>query len=362
MRDTRGTRIVLGVLLIAAVALVVLDQRGGGTVLRSAAAAAYGPLERAGAAVLRPVHDVTTMLAGAPAAADRIAALERENAELRAQVETGLIDQERAAQLDRMLGLAGLGGYEVVAAEPLSLRAGPAYADVLTVDAGSDDGVAPEMTVLAAEGLVGRVTSVTADSATVQLVSDATFASGARLAGSREIGAVHGRNDSDQLLRFEMLDPDARIEVGERAVTLGSVGNAPFVPGVPIGTVEELVETPGALTRTALIRPAVDLSRLEVVGIVVRPPEEDPRDSVLPRDPDAPDAAEVAGTGGAAVPVDPSLPVDPAAPAPSAVPVDPSVPADPAVPADPSAPADPADVVTQQQPAGQPVQGPGGVG
>ena len=40
--------------------------------------------------------------------------------------------------------------------------------------------------------------------------------------------------------------------------------------------------TPGSQTRTASVRPYVDFTSLDLVGVVVEPPRTDPRDAVLP--------------------------------------------------------------------------------
>ena len=63
----------------------------------------------------------------------------------------------------------------------------------------------------------------------------------------------------------------------------GSVGGKPFVPGVPVGKVISVVQTPGALTRIAVVRPFVNLATLDIVAVVVLPPKSDPRDSLLPK-------------------------------------------------------------------------------
>ena len=65
-------------------------------------------------------------------------------------------------------------------------------------------------------------------------------------------------------------------------------GTHPFVPGVPIGEVIKVDPSRGDLTRTVWVRPFVGFSRLDIVGVVVMPPREDPRDAVLPPKPEAP--------------------------------------------------------------------------
>jgi rod shape-determining protein MreC len=78
------------------------------------------------------------------------------------------------------------------------------------------------------------------------------------------------------------------IGVGRRIVSFGSQQSKPYVPGVPIGVVERVDNTPGEVTRTAYARPFTDFSALDVVGVVVAAPKRDPRDAVLPPKPPPP--------------------------------------------------------------------------
>ena len=88
--------------------------------------------------------------------------------------------------------------------------------------------------------------------------------------------------------------------MGGRLVTFGSGRGRPYVPGVPIGVIEQVRPTPGELTRIAYARPYADLTALDVVGVVVGAPPRDPRDAVLPPRPPVagsrPGAAEAADT------------------------------------------------------------------
>jgi rod shape-determining protein MreC len=97
-----------------------------------------------------------------------------------------------------------------------------------------------------------------------------------------EIGAVSGQGADP--MTVEIFNPQADVRPGDALVTLGG-GDSPFVPGVPIGEVDQLELTPGALTRTALVRPYVSFTSLDLVGVVVQPPRRNPRDSVLPPSP-----------------------------------------------------------------------------
>ena len=83
-------------------------------------------------------------------------------------------------------------------------------------------------------------------------------------------------------MRLSLLDAQTDVRRGARLVTLGSAGDRPFVPGVPVGEVRGVRITPGTLSRSGTVTPYVDPGRLDLVGVVVQPPRTDPRDAVLP--------------------------------------------------------------------------------
>ncbi|HKB31334.1 MAG TPA: rod shape-determining protein MreC [Streptosporangiaceae bacterium] len=290
MHDTRRTRLVLGVLLVLAIGLITLDHRGFAPVggLRGVSSAIFGPAERLTADFTRPVTGFFAAVVGAPAARSKIQALEQEDQRLRAELSAAQLSKADAAQLGRLLQLAGRGGYRLVAAHVIGIGAG--YEDTVTIDAGTQDGVRTDQTVLNDAGLVGRVIQAGRDTSTVQLATDASSAVGCRVEGSQEIGVVRGTGKSLTAqggLQVELLDANAVLQPGQRIVTLGSVSGHPYVPGVPIGVVTRVESTPGALTRMAIVRPFVRFTALDVVGVVVAAPRRNPRDSVLPPRPTA---------------------------------------------------------------------------
>jgi rod shape-determining protein MreC len=291
VNDTRRTRAVLGVLLLASLAMITVDYRGGDHSplrgLRGFGEAIFGPIEQAATAVVRPVVGAFDTVTGSPGARRRINRLQKENQRLRQQLRTGQIDKRRADELDRLLGTAGLGGYRIVPAQVIS--SGEGLEDTVSVDVGSGNGIKPDMTVLTGDGLVGRVTRVGPSTSTVLLATDAASSVGGRLESSNEIGIVQGAGRrSGKALKFQLLDSTAPIRPGQRIVSFGSQGDRPYVPGVPIGTVAAIERTPGSLTRTAVVRPFVHFTGLDVVGVVVTAPKRNPRDAVLPPAPSTP--------------------------------------------------------------------------
>lgn len=305
MHDTRRTRLVLVVLLIAALALITVDARNSaaGPVrgLRAFGGLLFGSAESVASGVTQPVAAFFDNVGSAAHSQATISALQREVVQLRGELSQARNSKAQAAQLQKLLQLAGRGRYRIVAANVIA--AGPAYENTVTIDAGSADGLKPDETVLNGEGLVGTVTSVSGHTATVLLDTDAAATVGVRIAGTGEIGAVTGLGHSQAgpaALRLQVFDANAVLAPGQQLVTFGSVGGRPYVPGVPVGVITR-VASATALTKIAYVRPFADDGALGVVGVVIVPPRHNPRDSVLPPRPPSP-APSPASTGTGASP------------------------------------------------------------
>jgi rod shape-determining protein MreC len=234
MHDTRRVRLVLAVLLVAAIALITIDFRDGGTSgARGAGSGIFGPVERVASDVTSPVSSVFDWVTGGPSSDSRIASLQAANAKLRAELSQAQLSKADEAQLSSLLQLAGKGGYKVVAASVIA--AGQDYSDTVTLDVGRKDGVRAHETVLNGQGLVGTVTQVSSGTSTVLLATDAASVVGARMAGNDQIGSITGTGKSlsgPTVLRLKLFDGNATLQAGQELVTFGSVHNTPYVPGV----------------------------------------------------------------------------------------------------------------------------------
>ena len=284
MHDSRRSRLVLGVLLIVAIALITLDFRdGGASPVRNIGADIFGPIERVTHDVTDPVSSLFDSVTGGPSSQSTIAGLQRENAELRAELSQAQLSQAARQQLSQLLQLDA-GGYKIVAASVIA--AGGDYSDTVTLDVGRNDGIKPDETVLNGSGFVGTVTQVSEDTSTVLLADDASSVVGVQMAGNGEIGAVTGTGKSmsgSAMLRLNLFDANAVLQPGQQVDTYASVGDQPEVPGVPVGTIVSVHSSAGALTQTALVRPFVNFTALGVVGIVVQVPRHNARNPILPR-------------------------------------------------------------------------------
>ncbi|MDT0453999.1 rod shape-determining protein MreC [Streptomyces hesseae] len=293
MRDTRESRLLLVLLIAIAFALITVDIRGGEQSpldgVRHAAASAFGPVEKGVAAAVDPVGEAVAAVRDSGDRSSRIAELERENTALKQRLGSDDRNRGRLRELDAMLKTAGRGQYGIKGAQVIAIGAAQGFSWTVTIDIGANDGVRRDMTVLNGDGLVGRVTTVGPGTATVLLASDPKFTVGTRMEKTGEIGFANGQGDSS--LRVELLNGKATVRKGDRLVTFGSSRDKPFVAGVPVGEVTHVEPAGGGLTRTLLVRPFVGFSKLDLVGVVVEAPHEDPRDTVLPPKPEAPKPA-----------------------------------------------------------------------
>ena len=172
------------------------------------------------------------------------------------------------------------------------IAASPGYNSSVTIDAGRDDGIKPDETVLNGAGpgrhghLGGRAHIDRA--AHHGRVVHGRSAAGRHRADRRRSPAPGRSRPGPALLRLQVFDAGAVLQPGQQLVTFGSVHGRPYVPGVPVGVITQVQASATSLTKVALVRPYADDSALGVVGVVIVPPRTNPRDSVLPPRPATP--------------------------------------------------------------------------
>jgi rod shape-determining protein MreC len=271
----RPARSLVVALVLATAALMVVDKTGGDgspiDPVRRVVGEVVGPVQAGVSTVVRPLVDLPGALRTNGSLRDDVSRLEAENADLRNQLGKAGYDDRRLADLQGLRALSGDLGYALVPARVIAIGSAQSFSSTITLDAGSDAGLHPDMTVVAAQGLVGRVTSVTAHTATVLLIVDDTSSVGGRIGDNQELGFVrgHGTLGTDDRLELELADRNLVPKVGQPILTWGSEGGSPYVAGVPIGTVDKVYESLRETSYRAVITPAVDFTALDLVGVVV---------------------------------------------------------------------------------------------
>ena len=277
------SRLLLVLLLVSSLFLITLDLRGinlAGSI-RSGVTTAFSPIEGFFSKLYSPIGNFTSDVRNFGQSKSRISELEKEVDFLKSQK---VLDEDTVGQLNQLkqvLDLAGRGEYKVVAARVINRGSTATFKQTITIDAGSNDGISKNMTVISEAGLVGVVKSVTSNSSIVLLMSDPTFKIGVRIAGTQSIGVVSGQGGNKYLL--QLLDATGEIKVGDNLVARGSQNGSPFVPGVPVGTVSSVQSNASSITQNADVEGASNLERIGVVAVVVSNPKQDPRDALVPK-------------------------------------------------------------------------------
>jgi rod shape-determining protein MreC len=280
VRDRRRIRAVLTVLVSVALILIVVSYADGSNFMlrhvRGASDTVFGGAEHAASSVGR-------FFTGSGSNSGQVNSLQEQVTRLRAELSQAQVSKSDYAALHQMLQVAGADQVKVVAASVIAV--GQGYQQTVTLDVGSSDGVQVGQTVLNGQGLVGDVTSVSGDTATVQLANAGSGVIGVAVSPSGQLGWVTGPGKTASgtgIMRLQMLSSAAVLAPGNQLVTGPSASNEPYIPGVPVGVITKLVSVNGALTEAADVRPYVDYSALTVVGVVLVPPAQNPRFAAVP--------------------------------------------------------------------------------
>ncbi|WP_040207796.1 rod shape-determining protein MreC [Neobacillus jeddahensis] len=143
--------------------------------------------------------------------------------------------------------------------------------EMIIIDKGKLNGIKKNMAVVTANGLIGKVKSVTQFSSTVQLLSsmDPKNRISAVVQGETDIyGLVEGYDDEKKLLMVKAIPSGAKIEKGQKVVTSG-LGDI-FPQGLMIGKVVEVKQDQYGLNQTALVKPGADFYDIKTVMVTKR--------------------------------------------------------------------------------------------
>ena len=234
------------------------------------------------------------------------------------------VDARQGLRLQKLFGFQRQYISKTVAGHVIG-TSGTDLSRVLVIDKGSKDGIKTDMPVITPDGVVGKVRDVFPHTAQVLEINDETSGLGIVLTQTRLRGILRG-NAAGQTEIIDVL-PDERIQPGEQVVTSG--GDSVYPSGLPVGTVERVVNDPEHDPYVAVVvRPAVNLSRLDEVLVItetqntmptamqqdIATSEQRAADVLAQRLPSVPPPATVGPDG---KPIDANTPPSPVRPPPS---------------------------------------------
>ena len=140
------------------------------------------------------------------------------------------------------------------------------YSNTVVINVGEKDGIKENMTVIADEGLVGHVISVTDHTAKVQTIIDTATAVTSTISTTKDTIIVQGTLENSGELKATYIPTDATVLQGDNVETSGLGGIYP--KGIHIGTIKEVYNTKNPTDRYATVETAVDFSKLATVLVI----------------------------------------------------------------------------------------------
>ena len=177
--------------------------------------------------------------------------------------------EEENRELRRQLGLLGRQREQVISAEVVG-RDLNTWWRTIRINKGAADGVARNLPVMSAEGLVGRVVEVSGFTSDVLLMLDPDCRVSARLSRLDAFGIVEGGGDwarNEEACRMTYIGKDLEVRVGDEVLTSG-LGDV-FPVGLKVGRVSHVSLDRSGLFQYADVLPAADIGRLRIVYVVV---------------------------------------------------------------------------------------------
>jgi rod shape-determining protein MreC len=269
----RNLVILVGVLFLQVLGLAVQVKKGNDLentrLIRIWAVSAITPFERALVGVQNSASNVWHNYF-------YLRGVRTENRQLKEQIEQMRLEQVRlsedAAQAHRLQALLAFKEQFVaktVAAQVIG-SSGSDLSRIVSIDKGWDDGVRPDMAVITADGVVGKVLQVykTPSVSQVLLINDQSSGVGVILEKSRLQGVLRGTPSGEVTL--ERVMSDEQVGPGEAVLTSG--GDQIFPKGLPVGTVTR-VGKGRDLFLSIRVKPAAELSKVEEVLVLVEKPQ-----------------------------------------------------------------------------------------
>lgn len=208
---------------------------------------------------------------------DDAVTLRAENEELQARVDSlteensQLIqDREELLRLRELFDLdAQYDEYEKIGARIIAKESGNWF-QLFTIDKGSNDGIEKDMNVISGGGLVGIVTEVGPNWATVRSIIDDNSNVSAMISTTSDQCIIAGDLrliDEGSLNLVKLTDADNKVHVGDKVVT--SYISEKYLPGILIGYISELNNDANNLTKSGYITPVVDFRHLQEVLVIL---------------------------------------------------------------------------------------------
>ena len=210
------------------------------------------------------LSDAATLREENQALQDKVDTLTAENSQL-------VLDKEELTRLRELLKLdEEYSDYDKVGAHVISKDSGNWFSS-FTIDKGSRDGIRVDANVISGGGLVGIVTEVGPNWATVRSIIDDNSNVSAMVSTTSDTCIIAGNLqliDEGTLSLVKLTDENNKVHVGDKIVT--SNISEKYLPGILIGYISELNNDANNLTKSGQITPVVDFRHLQEVLVILQ--------------------------------------------------------------------------------------------
>lgn len=140
------------------------------------------------------------------------------------------------------------------------------YSKTIIINVGSDDGIEENMTVIADEGLVGHIISVSENTSKVRTIIDTSSSISCLMSTNKDSIVCKGTLESNTELKAMYIPTEANLVQGDSVDTSGLGGIYP--KGIHVGTIKKVISTKNITDRYAVIETAVNFNKLNSVLVV----------------------------------------------------------------------------------------------
>ena len=279
----RRRRAVLALLVASSLILLTAyfgESAGGGLhSIQRGFLEVVSPIQEGASRALKPVRDLFGWFDDTVHAKKERDQYKKQAAQWRAAAIANAYDKRKLAELEKLTGLdkeLGLDQMQPVSSRVIG-KSPTIWYSTVTIDKGTSDGVRTEQPVITGDGLVGTVSTATAHSAIVKLITDEGSGVSATIDASGVTGIVQPAVGAPNDLRLEFIRHADRVRPGQALVTSGTSSSrlpSLFPPGIPIGRVSKVDAQEVDLYQRVHVRPFAELRRLDYVQVLTRPGRE----------------------------------------------------------------------------------------
>lgn len=284
-KQVRRRRAVLVALIVISLVLVSSQfseaESGPLHTIQRGVATVFAPVGEVAERALKPGRDLINWFDETFDARGENEELRAEVAKLRAEVVAAENATGENEQFRKLLELEqetpGLAEYDLVTGRVIGRAPTVWYSDV-TIDKGSSSGIERNDAVVNGDGLVGRVTDLTAGTAKVELITDHDNAVSAQILPSGPTGIVEPEVGNPSELLLEFIDSNETILTNQILATAGwsdtTTGiSSAYPPGIAIGRVSEAEAGQQGQLQQVHVEPFADLRNLDYVQVLTGGPD-----------------------------------------------------------------------------------------